>query len=221
MKSTLIDLTGMTFGRLKVIKRAPNRGKQVYWVCECSCDNHTIKEYRGASLKNGHVKSCGCLKRENDMRLIDSYNSARGADSHNMSNTRIYSIWKSMKKRCLNENCSRYKDYGERGIDIYDEWEKSFNSFYIWAINNGYNDDLTLERKDNDKGYNPDNCIWIPLKYQARNTRNTVRVEFNGEMYTLHELSDITGIPYSIIKDRYYRGWDIERIINQPVRHRS
>lgn len=221
MGSTLIDLTGQTFGRLKVIRRAPNRGKQTYWACECNCGEHTLKEYRGGDLKNGHVKSCGCLKRENDIRLIAEYNHSCGNELHDMYDTRLYSIWTSMKKRCLNENCDRYKDYGERGIEICDEWKNSFKSFYSWAINNGYRDDLSIERKDNDEGYNPDNCTWIPLEYQARNTRNTVRLEINGELYTLHELSDATGIPYQIIRSRYYSGWDTQRILSQPVRGRK
>ena len=94
-----------------------------------------------------------------------------GKPKHGMSHTRIYYIWASMKTRCLNQNSPFYRIYGGRGITICDEW-MSFEPFYAWAMSNGYSDSLTIDRIDNDSGYNPGNCRWATQHEQSMNKRH-------------------------------------------------
>ena len=87
------------------------------------------------------------------------------------SNTRLYGIWRGIKRRCLNPNYHHFKNYGGRGITVCDEWLESFKSFYDWAMSNGYQDDLSIDRIDNDKGYDPSNCRWVTMAEQNKNKR--------------------------------------------------
>lgn len=217
MGDKLKDLTGMQFERLLVLHRAPNRGKRVYWVCECQCDAKTIKEVSGIELKTGRTKSCGCLRREVNIQKIKAYNEAAGYESREDGElgTRLYEIWVGMKKRCYNTNAERYEDYGGRGITVCDEWLHSFSNFKQWALSNGYSSNLTIERLDNDGIYSPDNCKWATYKEQSLNKRNTVRVEYNGETLTLNDIVERYNIPYETVRARYYRGWSIEKIIEK------
>ena len=159
MRKTLIDLTGQTFDRLKVIGRAPNRKNITYWKCECSCDNHTIVEVTGTDLRRGHTRSCGYLHREVSRDRMIQYQDNQGNEIHNMSNTKLYEVWCEINGICKNKNHSRYKYYGGHGISVCKEWEDSFLAFYNWALQNGYKDGLILGRIDTKKNFEPSNCV--------------------------------------------------------------
>lgn len=159
------DIVGKRFGNLIVLYEVNGdiRKDKPGWVrrkyrCKCDCGNE--KDVLRDSLLSGNTKSCGCL-------MYKSRPSAR--KTHGMSESRIYRIWRHIKERCLDPNNNRYYRYGARGITICNEWEKSFENFYEWAINNGYQENLTIERINNDGNYCPDNCTWIPLSEQAKN----------------------------------------------------
>lgn len=122
--------------------------------------------------------------------------------THGMSGTRLYEIWTDMKRRCYNPNNKRYDRYGLRGITVCDEWKNSFENFAEWALNNGYSDELTLERKDIDKGYCPDNCTWIPFAMQQRNTSRTHYITIDGVTKCMTEWAEIYNIDRDTIKDR-------------------
>lgn len=208
--SKLIDLTGQRFGKLMVIGRAdsrikPNGAKESAWVCLCECGNTTI--VTRTNLKR--ARSCGCSK---------NHYISESKITHGLSNSRIYRIWRNMKSRCYNPNAARYESYGGRGIKVCDEWRNSFESFYSWAMSNGYSDELSIDRKDVNGNYTPDNCRWIPMDKQADNKSNSRLFEYNGEAHTVSEWSKIFGISRDIIWNRIKRGWDIERVFTQPIR---
>jgi hypothetical protein len=122
-----------------------------------------------------------------------------------------------MKKRCLNPKAQRYNDYGGRGIELYEPWKTDFDSFADWAKASGYTDELTIDRKDNDGDYSPENCRWIPLSEQNRNTRQSVMVEYNGKIQCLKSWCEELGLKYDPIHGRIKNGWSAERAFTEPL----
>ena len=120
-----------------------------------------------------------------------------------------------MKSRCYNKNNKDYADYGGRGITIYPEWRNSFIAFYNWAMSNGYNEPLEIDRIDNSGNYEPSNCRWVTRKEQNNNTRHNHLITFNGETHTMKEWANIKNIPYTTLASRInILHWDIEKALN-------
>ena len=201
--SNLKDLTGQTFGRLTVIERAENnKYNQARWKCSCECGNITIVQ--SANLIKGTTKSCGCLKKE---------------IQHHKSNTRLFSIWASMKKRCYNPKHNHYDRYGGRGIAMCEDWQNNFLSFYNWALTNGYNDNLTIDRIDNNGNYCPENCKWNTKKDQVRNRSCTRLLTYNGKTQSIAQWADEIGIKYSTLSTRLRRNqWNVEKALKTQIK---
>ena len=121
-----------------------------------------------------------------------------------------------MKHRCYNLEDKKYYRYGGRGISICDEW-LNFDNFAKWSLNNGYADNLSIDRINNDGNYEPSNCRWTNNKQQCRNRRTNIKTQYNGKEMTLIEISEITNIPYVTLNDRYHRGDRGDRLI-RPVK---
>ena len=177
-----IDLTGQKFGKLTVIKRDFSRKKRAYWICQCECGNTTT--VASCDLRSGHTQSCGC-------KCFESHNA-----KHKMKHTRIYNIWCWMRKRCNNQKEKCYKYYGGEGKTVCHEWDE-FLPFYQWAIENGYNDKLSIDRIDINKGYSPDNCRWATPTEQNRNRRNTVMIKNGDKFESLPKLCEELNFSYT------------------------
>ena len=185
----------------------PDGHKESAWICKCECG----KEVTIIRTNLKRARSCGCSKNQyiSESKI-----------THGLSNTKIYRIWRNMKSRCYNPNVTRYNKYGGRGITICDEWRDNFEAFYKWAIENGYSDGLSIDRKDVNGNYTPSNCRWIAMSKQADNKSNSRLFEYNGESHTVTEWAETTGISRDIIWNRIKRGWSIDRVLSQPVRRR-
>ena len=121
--------------------------------------------------------------------------------------SRLYNIWRGIKKRCYNKNATGYDAYGGRGITVCDLWKNSYVSFYNWARRNNYNHTLTIERIDVNGNYEPKNCKWVPMSEQASNTRKTIRLTYNGITKTMVQWAKELNIPYSKLYYRKMQGW--------------
>ena len=196
---SVVDLTGETFGRWKVIRMTGRRmidGQPIgtsEWICRCECGR--VKERVGyAALIQGHSKSCGCLRREIHSRPpeapIPLYVQKRD----------VYAIWLGMKTRCYNEKHPSYQRYGKRGITIYDKWKNDFDAFYFDMGERPRG--MSIERKDNNGPYSPENCYWATRVEQARNTRRNVRLEWKGEMKLLIEIAIAANVNYNSFRNK-------------------
>ena len=124
---------------------------------------------------------------------------------HKMSGTRIYLEWQGMKARCYNKSDARYADWGGRGITVCDQWKNSFEAFYEWAMENGYQKELSIDRIDNNGNYCPENCRWATPKEQSRNRRSNVNITIGNSTRTLTEWCEIFHVDYANVSAKYRR----------------
>lgn len=199
--SKAIDLTGKRVGMLTVVGHAERKNGRVAWKCKCDCGNETV--VLTTSLATGRTKSCGCYQKK---RVSET------SKKHGMFGTRLYRIWSNMIQRCENPNNDSFSLYGERGITVCDEW-KDFTAFCGWAMSNGYANDLSIDRINNEKGYSPGNCKWSTPQEQTDNRRCTHHITHNGKCQTAKEWSKETGIPYATLLHRIRNKWPTEKIL--------
>lgn len=199
----LKDLTGQKFGRLTVLQTFRENGRtKVKCICECG----NIKIILADNLKRGKIKSCGCFHDE----------AARKNNiTHGLRHTRLYAIFTGMKQRCFNKNCKAYIKYGGRGITICNEWLSDFMNFYNWAMANGYQEDLSIDRIDVNGNYEPSNCRWADNKIQSQNRTNALNFTHKGETHCLAEWANILKINKSMLFWRIKNGWSFEKAIKQ------
>lgn len=157
-----LELEGQVFNGMRVLTRVENsKENRTMWRVKCFCGkDFTVS---GTRIRNGKIKSCGCILEKKGEEAV--------AYTHGGTGTRLYSIWGDIKGRCYRENNVRFSDYGGRGIVVCDEWKDDFQAFQEWSMNNGYRDELSIDRINNDKGYSPDNCRWTTSVEQNRNKR--------------------------------------------------
>ena len=137
-------------------------------------------------------------------------------------NRRLYTILQNMKKRCYDEGCDRYQDYGGRGIKICDDWLNSFDNFVDWAKDNGYQNDLTIDRIDNNGDYCPENCRWQTIKEQNMNKRTTFYAVYHGVKKPLKVWCDELDLPYDSVHNRITKiGMSVEEAFEKPFGEKS
>ncbi|MBW7887442.1 MAG: AP2 domain-containing protein [Bacteroidetes bacterium] len=157
------DLTGMQFGRLKVIKYHSTKGRNAHWLCKCFCGIEKI--VNGVKLRNGHTKSCGCLQKEIVQTLFQKH-----GDTKNKKPTSEYRCWDGMIQRCYNPKSGSFQYYGARGIKVCQKWKKSFENF-LKDMGRKPTRNHSIDRINPDGDYDPDNCRWVTHHDQRINQR--------------------------------------------------
>ena len=186
------SIIGKRFGNLTVIALDHiTTNHNTYWLYRCDCGNEKVV-YRGG-LTSGDIISCGCYHKEH----LNEY-----GKTHGLSHDKMYSKWSGIVQRCTNPKAANYERYGGRGIDICDDWRNNPEHFIEWAYSNGYEDGLTLDRKNNNKGYYPDNCRWITPREQQSNTRRNHNITRKGIAHSIAEWSKLTGVNHETLRYR-------------------
>lgn len=203
-----INIAGQRFGRLTVIERVASTKAQAQWRCVCDCGKETV--VRSQDLRNGHTKSCGCYGLEVSVSHTPSFS------THKESRSRLYRVWIGMKGRCNNCKNKAYSYYGGRGIKVCQDWNESYALFRDWALANGYQENLTIDRIDVNGNYCPENCRWVSMKVQMNNTRANRRITLNGETKTMAEWSESTGLSYETIRNRTIKGKPADEVLQMP-----
>jgi hypothetical protein len=189
---------GDVFGQWIVIDDTmDSKAREKKVLCKCSCGKVSAVYVR--NLSSGASKSCGHVHQLNFLK-------------HGKTKTRLHEIWLNIRKRCYSPNNTNYPNYGGRGISICKEWG-DFETFEKWALDNGYEGLLTIERINVNGNYSPENCTWIPNNEQAKNTRHNIRLEFNGESKILSEWARTLSANYTTIRTRYHKGWKVSEIL--------
>lgn len=197
--SKLIDLTGQKFGRLTALKYIGNRK----WLCKCECGKiASVDTYR---LRTGGTKSCGCINKERIVEYNKIHKKKYTDLPYDKQHKLIYKHWKSMKNRCS-------RAYKEKGIKICQKW-LNFENFYKWSIDNNFKEGLSLDRINNNGNYEPANCRWTDTVTQNRNKGNNHYLTYNGKTHCLSEWEEITNLP---VRNRFYKGWSLERVFCTP-----
>jgi hypothetical protein len=198
------DLTGIRFGRLLVI--GPNDKEGAYfWATLCDCG--TIKSAYGGNLRAGNIKSCGCLKRENNIKRCQTHGKANHAE---------YKAWIAMRVRCYRKLGKGYPDYGGRGIKVCDRWLKSFDDFYH-DMGPRPSKGHSIDRIDNNGNYEPSNCKWSTRTQQNNNTRKTNFITIDDISLPIQEWARRFNISIGAIQGRLKKGWSIEAAVKTPA----
>lgn len=205
------DLTGQRFGRWFVLEKTRDKRNRICWICRCDCG--TEKVVQGYTLKNGDSTSCGCYR--------DELESAK--KTHGMSHTRLYRVYAHMKDRCYRKGDINYPNYGGRGIRICDEWlgDNGSSNFIKWSLENGYSDELSIDRIDVNGNYEPSNCKWSTRKEQANNKRTNIFYEINGVTKTLQQWCEVYGIERKIFDARLKLNWSVLKALTTPIKKRG
>jgi len=197
---------GDKFGRWKIIGNRTWDGKSVLWKCLCVCGN--TKMVYETHLKRGNSKSCGCLASEVAIKTNTT---------HNLSNHPIYKKWSGIKRRCYRKKEDNYYLYGKRGIFLCKRWHK-FEKFYMDMIKD-WKPGLQIDRKDNNKGYSPDNCRWVTPEQQQNNRRNNHLLTYKGKSMTISQWARKIGLSPNTLERRINKyGWTTEEAITTPLR---
>ena len=199
-----INCTGKKFGRLTAVEYRGRKRRTSLWLCECTCGDR--REYPLNNLRSGHTKSCGCLN--SDLTALRN-------QTHGWRHTPTYNSWACMLSRCMNATAQDYPNYGGRGICVVDSWFDFENFLVDMGIKPP---GMSLDRRDNDGDYGPDNCRWATLKEQARNKRTNRVLAAFGREQCLAAWAEEYEISDSVISRRIKRGWSVEEAIAVPRR---
>lgn len=192
--------SGDRFGKWVILGGLERKNNRTYALCRCDCGTEKLVSIQ--HMKTGASVSCGCYRKETHT-------------IHGRSDSKLYQAWADMKTRCQNPGNTFYARYGGRGIIVCDEWQE-FEPFMEWAVTNGYDEALTIERIDNDGNYEPENCKWITQSEQCQNRRSCRYITYKGITKNLTQWAKETGINCVTLGYRLSAGWSTEKALNTP-----
>jgi hypothetical protein len=197
---------GQKFGFLEIVgEDGRDKHGRCLWLCKCECGCQT--SVKATYLVSGRTKSCGCQKFSGLSRL-----------KHGLTGTKVYEAWKAMRQRCTNRKRPQYADWGGRGIKFDPNWMKFENFLADMGVPS---DGESLDRIDNDGPYCKENCRWTIIDVQANNKRNNVLLKHNGERLSFSQWASKLGMNRSVITNRYYRGWPVEKVLDPKLYRRK
>jgi len=207
----IIDLTGQRFGKLVVIRFLGRDKKHSMFQCLCDCGGLAV--VTSNNLRREHTTSCGC---QSSRKTIGERTGTHGLSKHP-----LFESWIGMRNRCYWQGHNRWEHYGGKGIEVCEQWRDDFEAFYAWGKANGWERGLSIDRKDNNKNYSPDNCKFSTQKEQNRNRTSNVKLTVDGVTKILIEWSEFIGIHPTTIKGRIKRGWDVKAAIFTPIKSKT
>lgn len=206
-KEDISKYLNVRVGKFTILKDAGTKSNGRYVLCVCDCG--ITKEVRLSDIKNGASTNCGC-KRKATMSAKNT--------THGLSNHPLNRIWRGLIERCYYEKHRAFDRYGGRGIAVCEEWRYDFMAFYSWAMANGWQPGLEIDRKDNDGNYEPANCRCVTQLVNSRNKSSNRRLTYNGMTMCMSEWAEKTGIDQSTIKDRLNKlKWSVEKTLTTPL----
>lgn len=216
------DLTGQKFNHLTILEEvegyaSPSGSHRRRWKCRCDCGSIVVVNQDNLIRKIKPTTSCGCTS-----KFWQTHKGMKRSAPADRYKERLYGIWLGMKARCCNPNNPKYERYGARGISVCAEWLNDYDAFKEWALNNGYDANLSayecsIDRIDYNGNYCPENCRWVNEIVQNNNRCTTRKFQYNGEVYTLRGLSEISKLPMYVLDQRIRKlGWSIEEAVNIP-----
>lgn len=213
---------GTQFGHWTTTGNSQKVIRRMLWECVCGCG--VVRMVSLSNLRNGHSKSCGCQQKQNARATYEAHpgnwhtprRGVGGRSTHGMSSSPEYEAWSAMKKRCGNSRLRGFKNYGGRGITVCEKWRNSFQAFYR-DMGPRPSKKHSIERRNNDLGYEPSNCYWATRVEQNRNTRSNKLATFNGETHCLAEWADRVGVAVERLYYRLDHGWPIEKAFTVPA----
>ncbi len=210
-----VDLTGQKFGRLAIVSYVGINPKNNGSVWNVLCDCGTTKMVAGVSLRSGNTQSCGCLNRER----VSARHTTHGATANKKANPE-YQVWQAMIARCHNETDKAFKNYGARGITVCDQWRHSYATF-IADMGSRPTPKHTIERKENNSGYSPENCVWDTRHNQSRNHRRNRMLTYAGRTQCLTDWAKELNLTVGAMNYRVRENWSEEMILNTPMAPRK
>lgn len=211
---TTKDMTGLVFGRLTILGWAgSDKNRKAIWHARCECG--VQKTVSGLLLRNGHTRSCGCMEAET--RVANMRGASERRQSHGMTQASEFNIYHRMVQRCQNPNDPAYVNYGGRGIVVCDRWLDSFENFFA-DMGARPGKELTLDRRDNNGPYSPENCRWADRETQANNRRGLRLIAFKGVTMSVSQWARQVGLPANALRQRLSSGTPIAEALSRPLK---
>lgn len=221
-EARLFPLIGKTFGHLTIsvlLKCDNNRLRKAIAVCDCGVE----KKYHLSNILSGKTKSCGCKNRLSASKRLNNYNKPRKAVSmaKGLSGHPLYKVYTGMIKRCYCENDISFCRYGAKGVSVCDEWKNDFIEFYNWALSNGWEEGLQIDKdiKGNGKLYSPETCVFVTRKINCRNRTTNRYIECDGHVRTIAEWAEVANLNQTCIIRRLGRGWPVDKALKTPAKN--